>query len=102
MRWLAAAVWLSLAACGPKHAVLSNEGGVSVPDAGSPRAPVTCGAATCGVDEYCEERCTCCGMRVPDPSEASGTAVCKPLPDSCKNGGDGPECQQRTVAIPCA
>jgi hypothetical protein len=65
------------------------------------REEVACGETTCSADEYCELRCTCCGVRVPDPGEASGTATCLPLPDSCRTG-NGPECQQRTVEIPCA
>ena len=65
------------------------------------RDEVACGDKSCGPDEYCELRCTCCGMRLPDPGEASGTATCLPLPDSCRTA-DGPECQQRTVEVPCA
>ena len=97
-----AALALALAACGSPQPPRAGEvGNVSPPDAAPARAPVSCGADTCGPDEYCEERCTCCGMRVPDPGEASGTATCIPLPDSCR-GVSSPECDQRTVAIPCA
>jgi hypothetical protein len=65
------------------------------------RPDVGCGQLTCGPDEYCEVLCTCCGMRLPEPGEATASFSCKPLPDSCKTG-DGPECQQRTVNEPCA
>jgi hypothetical protein len=75
--------------------------GASAAGTSTTRDEVTCGDKTCSADEYCELRCTCCGVRVPEPGEASGTATCLPLPDSCKTG-DGPECQQRTVEIPCA
>ena len=104
MRMWAAAWLFTLSACGPARQppVLEGSGGASVPDDAAPtRAPVPCGAQTCGPDEYCESRCTCCGMRVPDPSEASGVQRCLPLPDSCKTG-NGPECQQREVDVPCA
>jgi hypothetical protein len=33
--------------------------------------------------------------------EAKGASTCKPLPASC-HGANGPECQQRTVDVPCA
>jgi hypothetical protein len=72
-------------------------------DAGVPatRPDVSCGTLTCGPDEYCEVRCTCCGMREPMPGEGGAEYFCNPLPDTCKTG-NGPECQQRTVNSPCA
>jgi hypothetical protein len=99
MRSAFMAMVLVVAACGPRpmpQAAEQEEESVA-----PPRGDVSCGSATCGPDEYCEERCTCCGAYIPDPSQASGTSTCLPLPDSCKTG-NGPECQQRTVSIPCA
>lgn len=94
-----------LVGCGTRQPVrdraADRTGGGAAVDAAPARAPVPCGATTCGPDEYCESRCTCCGMRVADPSQASGTQTCKPLPASC-HGADGPECRQRTVDVPCA
>jgi hypothetical protein len=89
-----------LGACGTRQPVV-NTVGSTPPDAASLRAPVTCGAGTCGPDEYCENKCTCCGMRIADPSQARGTQTCKPLPAVC-HGANPPECQQRTVDVPCA
>jgi len=72
------------------------------PAATTTRQPVECGPGlTCGVDEFCEQTCTCCGAYIPDPSQASGTVECKPLPAAC-HGSDAPECMQRVVAHPCA
>jgi hypothetical protein len=107
---VAIAILVLVAACGTRPPV--REGGAertgsgasegAPADAASPaRAPVPCGARTCGPDEYCESKCTCCGIRIPDPSQASGTLTCKPLPPSC-HGANGPECQQRKVEMPCA
>lgn len=65
---------------------------------------VKCGAQTCAADEYCEIRCTCCGMRLPDPSEASATYACKKLPASCAagSGSSSPDECARVVQVPCA
>ena len=93
--------FVALMACGsPQPPAVSNHSDAP-PDAAPSRAPVTCGATTCGPDEYCENRCTCCGMRPAEPTESSGTSTCVPLPASC-HGISSPECDQRTVDIPCA
>ena len=97
--WIAIVVLV--AACGGQQPVKPSNVSTAPPDAAPVRAPVQCGASSCGPDEYCEQKCTCCGMRIADPSQASGTSTCKPLPASCQHA-NGPECQQRTVAIPCA
>lgn len=66
------------------------------------RAPVPCGNLTCGADEYCEVKCTCCGTRIPDPSEASGSYSCLPLPPECATTSEGLCGGNRTKQIPCA
>jgi hypothetical protein len=70
-----------------------------------PRAPVVCGNATCGPDQYCEVRCTCCGARVAGPGEGSAELSCQPIPAGCATGGpvsNDAVCTERTVHIPCA
>jgi len=83
---------------------------VAPPPAPPPRpafAPVTCGAKTCGANEYCEIRCTCCGAMI-DPSRASAEYTCQPLPASCTKHfcgcGVGGLCNEkaRSVSLPCA
>jgi len=97
MRKTALALTLLLA-CGPRNPPPPAQQ-VTPPPA--LRGSVKCGAATCSPDEYCENKCLCCGAYVPDPSQAKGASTCKPLPASC-HGANGPECRQRTVDIPCA
>jgi len=102
MHGLRVALVLLVFGCGGPQAPAS--GGGSGTGSGSAatttRQPVTCGAATCGIDEYCEQKCTCCGAYIPDV-QPSGTETCLPLPPAC-SGSDAPECMQRVVAIPCA
>lgn len=66
------------------------------------RPPVSCGSLTCSADEYCEIKCTCCGVRIPDPAEASGSYSCLPLPPECATTSEGVCGGQRTQEIPCA
>jgi hypothetical protein len=104
MQGMRIAMLLALFGCGGSQSAGTSPPGSppgSPPAATTTRQPVTCGAATCGVDEYCEQKCTCCGAYIPDPSQASGTSTCLPLPPAC-HGSDAPECMQREVAIPCA
>ncbi len=95
------AVLLALAACGgPQPPPEPIESTAPPVDAAPARGEIPCGDHTCGPDEYCENRCLCCGAYLPDPAQASGSSTCLPLPASCATA-DGPECQ-RTVDIPCA
>lgn len=88
------------AACGAPQAPAADP--PPPPDAApAPRTDVACGPHTCGPDEYCEIRCTCCGAYIPDPAQASAEYLCQPLPDVCRTA-DPPECRQRTVHTPCA
>jgi hypothetical protein len=71
----------------------------------APLDPVTCGDATCGPDQYCEVRCTCCGARDPGTGGGSFEQSCEPIPAGCATGEPVPNdavCRQRTVHIPCA
>jgi hypothetical protein len=72
------------------------------PDESSARAPVPCGNLTCGADEYCEIKCTCCGTRIADPSESSASYSCLPLPGECAANSDGLCGGNRTQQVPCA
>jgi len=103
MRLARAVLFVAVAACGrPNTPPAEHADHQAAPDAGTAARPeVPCGDHTCGPDEYCEQRCLCCGAYIADPSRARSEESCKPLPDSCKTG-NGPECQQRTVAMPCA
>lgn len=90
---------------GTEEGPQDSGGGDRVDDAsreGSGREPVPCGNLTCGADEYCEIKCTCCGTRVPDPSEASASYSCLPLPPECATTSDGLCGGNRTQEVPCA
>src|SRR5690242_19901470 len=44
---------------------------------------IACGGSTCGPNEYCESKCTCCGAYPAPPGKASGTVQCKPIAPPC-------------------
>jgi hypothetical protein len=66
------------------------------------RAPVACGTAMCGPDQYCEVRCTCCGSRVPIHPIHRRTHLLSPLEARCSDpsAASDPGCTERTVHIP--
>lgn len=70
--------------------------------ASSGRGPVPCGKSTCGPDEYCVIKCTCCGARIANPAQASASYSCLPLPAECASTLDGVCGGNRTQEIPCA
>lgn len=80
----------------------------------SDAGPVSCGGSTCGINEYCLHKCTCCGIPFPDGGGPPQTATdeCKPLPTTCandfcscpevKNSGGFCDAPKRTLSVPCA
>jgi hypothetical protein len=86
----------------PQRPSPAHEAPAEPADKSNGRAPVACGKLTCGADQYCEIKCTCCGMRIADPSEASASYACLPLPPECASTSDGPCGGKRITEVPCA
>ena len=77
------------------------------PDA---RAPLSCGGDTCGDQQYCEVKCTCCG--VPSDQAPSADYTCRQIPAGCSaddlcacpelSGQGACDPAARAIDIPCA
>ncbi|MFO0560829.1 MAG: hypothetical protein U0269_22620 [Polyangiales bacterium] len=103
----------------------SRDDVASMPDASSADAvvsdvvasdvgTVSCGSTSCGANEYCEDRCTCCGIAPPPDSglQPSSQRTCRPIPAGCSaadlcscsdlRGAGICDSPRRTVMIPCA
>lgn len=102
---LAGALWLP--ACGGDAPPASADA-AAAPDAQA--TPLSCGSATCGARQYCEVRCTCCGVPTDQPPSADYT--CRPIPAGCSaddlcgcpalTGQGACDPSARAIDIPCA
>lgn len=49
---------------------------------------VTCGAETCGADQYCLVNCLCCGIDTGNPADHRTEYSCVDVPEGCADDAD--------------